>query len=209
MNDTDVDRFVEHLRTTVGTDLPEWPGGWPGEIECALLDAAFSIRARYGGPASGVRAVVNRWRAHRSGVADDLKHLAAVDGSEIALIVDNHAKANSRLKAEIVSDAAAALLDAGVHSSADFTGSSDQKAAYLSTKGCGPVTWAYFGMLLGRPDVKADTWLLRFVRDALQRPTTSPEETRQLVIAAAEIYGVSASRLDHAIWRHARNTSVL
>lgn len=125
------------------------------------------------------------------------------------LVVDNYAKANSRLKADIVSDAAAALLDAGVRSSGDFTGSSEQKAAYLSTTGCGPVTWAYFGMLLGRPDVKADTWLLRFVRGAIQRPTTSPEETRQLVITAAEIYGVSASRLDHAIWRHARNTSAL
>lgn len=69
------------------------------------------------------------------------------------------------------------------------------------------MTWADFGMLLGRSDVKADTWLLRFVRDALQRPTISPEETPRLVITAAEIYGVSASRLDHGIWRHARNTS--
>lgn len=59
-----VDRLVRYIGTTVGPDLPVWPGGWPGQIEAALLDAVFSIRARYGSPTTGVRAVVSRWREH-------------------------------------------------------------------------------------------------------------------------------------------------
>lgn len=129
---------MEHLRTTVVEDLPEWPGGWPGEIECALLDAVFSIRARYGGPTSGVRAVVNRGRTHRGEAADDLRPLAAVDGARLARFVGNHAKASRRLKAEIVSDAASALLDAGVRSSGDFTGSTDQMLHTCRRRGVDP-----------------------------------------------------------------------
>lgn len=206
MTEAQVTRLVAHLQETVGIDLPEWPGGWPNEVESALLDAIFSIRARYGGPTSGVRAVVHRWRDHRRGSADDLSALTDIDGAVLAEIVSNRSKASGRLKAEVVTDAAAALLQSGLRHSGDFTGAAEQKSAYLSVRGCGPVTWSYFGMLMGRPDVKADTWVTRFVRQGLADSTLSAEATRQLVIAAANEYRVSASRLDHAIWLTARGS---
>ncbi|MGC4935955.1 hypothetical protein ACLQ3C_19995 [Gordonia sp. DT30] len=191
----------------IGFDLPPWPGGWPGEIEAALLDAVFSIQARYGSENSGVRAVVKKWKS-RSGHgerADDLAALAAVAPTQLAEIVQNNAKASGRLKAEIVVDAATKLSSVGLQHAEDLDNSDAQRKAYLSVKGCGPVTWAYFGMLLGRPDVKADTWILRFVKAALGQ-TVSPSYAREMIVAIARERGVDATKLDHAIWKYARSS---
>jgi len=47
----------------------QWGGGWPDQIEAALIDAVLSTRNRYGkNPTiSGVRGVVQRYRDDRSG----------------------------------------------------------------------------------------------------------------------------------------------
>ncbi|WP_265442413.1 hypothetical protein [Flexivirga meconopsidis] len=82
-------------------------------MEAALLDAIFSIRARYGGPTNGVRAVVNRWSSHRDGEMNDLAELARAKPAEVAAVVDNRTKASGRLKSEIVVDAANALVAVG------------------------------------------------------------------------------------------------
>lgn len=79
--------------------------------------------------------------------------------------------------------------------------SAAQRAAYCGTKGLGPVTWEYFLMLVGHDGVKADTLVTRFVAEALgRRPTV--DEVGQLVTAAAQDLDMSASDLDHTIWRH-------
>ncbi|MCM3897847.1 hypothetical protein ND991_21840 [Gordonia sputi] len=187
--------------------LPSRPLGWPDEIEAALLDAVFSIQARYGNETSGVRAVVKRWRTRLGApeAADDLDVLAATTPEDLAKTVQNASQTSGRLKAAIVIDAAKALSNAGLKHASDFDGSSEQKRAYLSVKGCGPVTWSYFGMLLGKPDVKADTWIVRFVSKALDRQV-SPPEAHDLVVQAAAERGVDATQLDHAIWRYARTS---
>lgn len=63
----DVERLLASIDSRVGQAIPGCPGGWPGQIEAALLDAVFSIQARYGGPTTGVRGVVARspWRPDR------------------------------------------------------------------------------------------------------------------------------------------------
>ncbi|WJG14306.1 MULTISPECIES: hypothetical protein [Gordonia] len=195
----------EYIKTALGDDFHTWPGGWPGEIEAALIDAVFSIQARYGGPRTGVRAVVNRWRSRddRTAKIDDLEALAAADPVEFVRTVNNSAQASGRLKGEIVIDAAKALTAVGLRHASDFTNSKEQKNAYLSVKGCGSVTWSYFGMLLGEADVKADTWIVRFVERALARPVRT-EEARELLATVATMRDVSATALDHAVWEYAR-----
>jgi len=94
-----------------------------------------------------------------------------------------------------------AVVEAGL-ARCRVTGSDEQRSAYLATPGGGPVTWSYFGMLLGQQDSKPDTWLQRYALQALG-VTPSPESTRMLVNAAASEVGVEPSRLDHAIWRYA------
>lgn len=198
-------RLDDYITAALGNGFQAWPGGWPGEIEAALVDAVFSIRARYGGPESGVRGVVKRWRERdgRTGKIDDLEALAAADPVEFVNTVNNAAKASGRLKGEIVVDAAKALTAVGLRHASDFTNSKEQKNAYLSVKGCGSVTWSYFGMLLGAADVKADTWIVRFVEQALARPVR-PEEARELLATVATARDVSATALDHAVWEYAR-----
>ncbi len=96
MKDTDVVRAAEFIGAELPREAwPHWNQGWPRESEAALLDAIFSSRAAYGTPKTGVRAVVDRWRTHRSVAADDrldsLPALAAFTdrGDELATILGN------------------------------------------------------------------------------------------------------------------------
>ncbi len=168
-----------------------------------MLDSVFSIRARYGGETTGVRAVVKNWRQHRGAARDDLGALAEFVGEEKELfgILQNRQRLGSGpSKAAAAASAAEALRGAGVRSSGDLKGTDDQRRAWCSVTGLGDVTWSYFQMLLGVQGVKADVMVMRFVADALERKTVRSQEARELVLAAAERMKVDATELDHAIW---------
>ncbi|MGG5259096.1 hypothetical protein [Phycicoccus avicenniae] len=209
ISDEDVMVLAARVRSTVGDQLPAWPGGWPGQVELALIDAIFSIRARYGQPgtegrpSTGVLAVVERWSEHRGGPADDLLRLREMDIQRLTHILSNKAKSGGRTKAAVVVDAASRLSEVGLRHASDFTGSAEQKAAYIGVPGCGGITWAYFGMLLGQPNSKPDTWVQRYIRGSV-RSDISTEDCRRLVNSTARHLDVDATRLDHAIWLYAR-----
>lgn len=194
-----------HVVQTIGTSPAAWPGGWPDEIEAALLDAVFSVRARYGSRTNrtGVFGAVTRWRDQQSGRVDDLRRLASADEAELRRVTNN-GRLSRRSKAAVVIDVARALVEAGVVHADDLPARmADAKAAYLSVKGCGPVTWSYFRMLLGFEDVKPDTWVMRFVQDAVPG-VTETEDASRLVHEVAVRMEVSPTDLDHAIWRYQR-----
>lgn len=195
-----------HVVQTIGTSPTAWPGGWPGEIEAALLDAVFSVRARYGSRTNrtGVFGAVMRWRDQHEAPVNDLRRLAAADETELRQTTNN-GRLSGRSKAAVVIDAAGALVEIGVVHAEDLPARmAEARAAYLSVKGCGPVTWSYFRMLLGFEDVKPDTWVMRFVQDAVHG-AVSTEVASRLVHEVAELMGVSATTLDHAIWRYQRS----
>lgn len=200
----DLDALLRYTENEVGNELPPWPGGYPGQIEAALLDAVFSIRARYGGPNSGIRRVITRWQDFRGEKIDDLSVLAGTDSAELARIVNNRAKASGRLKSALVVEAAGNFHSVGLRHAEDFTGSDVQRHAYEKVHGCGRVTWSYFMMLLGSSGVKADTWIIRFVSSAVGRQVSSAEAAA-LVTQAARARGHDPSQLDHAIWLRARS----
>ena len=213
VEDGDVERVVEYVQEQLPADWAQWPGGWPGEAEAALLDAVLSIQAVYGGPDTGVRAAVGRWRQHREGVPlDDLDALASIAPEDLAGVLHNRQRlSGGRLKAEAVVEAAAKLTEAGLRSSADLdAGSSQYRNAYSSVRGLGTVTWDYLCMLLGVDGVKADVWVVRFVARALDADKGGPPPTRDpaycgelLRLAAAELQ-VPATQLDHAVWAYMR-----
>lgn len=123
---------VEHCREIgVATDEP-WPGGWPGQIELALIDAVLSIRAQYGSPTTGVRRCVRNWRRHRDATCDDLSLLASMDGAELASVLDNRQRlGGGPLKAEAIVAAAANLTEAEVRHASDLASPSPaHKRAY-------------------------------------------------------------------------------
>ena len=70
-------------------------------------------------------------------------------------------------------------MDAGVVKPADLdVNSTEHKRAYVGVKGFGPVTWIYFGMLLGHTDVKADVHIRGFVTRAVGRKVDHDELDR-------------------------------
>ncbi len=203
--DRDVDLVVTHVGRTIPTPWPEWRGGWPGEIEAALIDAVLSIRARYGSDGTGVRAAIRRWRDANPDRPrlDDLGELARMDHDRLALLLDNRQVLSGGLpKPDAIKAAVEALTGVGVRHAHDVGPLvSAQQAAHTGVRGLGPVSWEYFLMLLGHPGVKADTWIRRFVADAIGRGSEA-SEAGSLVKAAAAALGVDPTALDHAIWRH-------
>lgn len=204
----DLDALVDRIRRELPVESwPEWPGGWVGQIELAVLDSVFSIRARYGTETSGVRALVSRYR-ELCGVdkPNDLTRLASYvgRGDGLAEALDNRQTLSGGLrKAEGAAQAARALVGIEVRRSADVGGTDEEARAWASVRGLSDVTWSYVLMLLGVPGVKADRMVRRFVHGAVGRPV-SAEEARQLVVDAAGALEVDATRLDHAIWRWQR-----
>jgi hypothetical protein len=204
----DTDMLVEKIKRDIPEgSWPEWPGGYPGEVEAAVLDSVFSVRASYGTATTGVRAVVARWREHRGGHIDDLTELASTGVDEVSAILSNAQKLpGGQPKAEAATAAAAALVRAGARHAADINDRDELRRAWCSIKGLSDVTWAYVLMLLGLEGVKADTMVRRFVSDAVGHPATG-EAARSLVTEAAEVLGVGVTRLDHAIWSWQRTRS--
>jgi 3-methyladenine DNA glycosylase/8-oxoguanine DNA glycosylase len=210
--DSDVDLVVTHVEQTIAKPWPEWRGGWPGKIEAALIDAVLSIRARYGSETTGVRAAVRRWSDANTDrpSLDDLGALAVTEPEVLASVLDNRqVLSGGASKPDAIKAAAAALVSAGVRHARDVDPSdAAHRAAYTGVKGLGPVTWEYFLMLLGHPGVKADTWIRRFVADAIGREPQA-SGAGSLVKAAAAALSVKPTDLDHAIWRHMSDTTDL
>src|SRR3954454_16935137 len=65
-HDRDLNQMLAAIAVSVGgkETWPPYPGGYPQEVEAALLDSVFSLSAVYGSPETGARAVVKRWRDH-------------------------------------------------------------------------------------------------------------------------------------------------
>lgn len=206
---------LEALRiAVVGVPAVTWPGGYPRQAECCLIDAVLSIRARYGSPTTGVRGAVARWQAssETSEPYDDLRRLAKfVDRpDELAEIlgVAQRIDRGRTTKAAAIARAAEALVAAGATTSKDVHAHPDKKqlaAAYQSVRGLGWITWDYFLMLLGVDGVKADVMVQRFVSEAVGREVTAAE-AKALVVAVAADLGpkVDVRDVDHRIWSHQR-----
>ncbi len=174
---------------------PHWNQGWPRESEAALLDAIFSSRAAYGTPKTGVRAVVDRWRTHRSVAADDrldsLPALAAFTdrGDELATILGNRQRVpgNYFTKAEGAARAAKALVESGCRSSADVEDTESLRSAVVSVPGLGPRTFETLMFLSGRLTVTSIDLLARFATEASSsEKLLSSTDAAELLVAVAE-----------------------
>jgi hypothetical protein len=56
MSEDNVTQLVRAISEQLPQPLTAWPGGYPGEVEAALIDAVLSIRARYGSEATACEA---------------------------------------------------------------------------------------------------------------------------------------------------------
>lgn len=213
------DRLVERLRAEGlvpgGAAWTPFPNGWPDEISTALIDAVFSARARYKtASGAGIHRLVSRWREEDAAPRDSLPGLAEeirAGGPRVwadAFGNLQHSprrvqrRPNAPWKSAAVLEAADALIDIGVITAGDVTDDSigDVSRALRSVPGIGQVTADYFLMLLGRPGVKADTMVLRYLNDALGRERTTTASAVAEVRAAADELGGDVVDLEHSIW---------
>lgn len=213
----DVARVLAHVHATIGEpgSWGKWPGGWPGDIEAALVDAVFSARAVYRSKRGrGIYANVVDWRDardRRSWALDAL--IAEIDAAGVSnwackfgnLQVSPRRLASApsgSLKAAAVRQAACVLREHGINeaSQIDINNVKDAKLALRSVPGIGYATSNYFLMLLGAPGVKPDRMIHRFLKEATGHAFTDTEAERT-TWAAAEQLCVQSHELDHAIWR--------
>lgn len=203
---TDVEQLVDFINAELPRETwTPWPGGWPNQIEASLIDAVLSIGARYGSDTNGVRGAVGRYRsAVGSERPDDLARLANQD-PEVLQGILNDQRISGRTKASAIVEAADNLLKSGVKTAADLNPQDpEQKDAYVSVHGLGWVTWEYLGMLLGKPGIKADRWVVRFVSRALGREV-SATDAKSLLVDAAGALSATPTELDHAVWSYERS----
>jgi len=210
-----------HIDTTISRDparWTKWPGGWVGEISTALIDSIYSARAVYETEhGRGIKPLVHRWRATNPEALNDLRRLAEqirTSGPQSwARKFGNSQNSPSRpagapggpTKAAAILEAAEALgnLHPPINAADDITDATAPNAwnALRSAKGIGFATTNYFLMLLGRPGVKPDRMVKRFLRDATGR-RWGDKSAEAIIEEAARIFGVEPHELDHAIWDH-------
>lgn len=196
----------------------KWGGGWPDDIEAALVDAVFSARVRYTtsrgkGVLHQVRSWANARRRRRFTTTAQAAKVGKVGPEAWAAAFGNRQRARRRpseapdgpTKAAAVLEGAQKLASIGVEEAADVTDTTVDKVkqVMLSVGGVGHATTNYFLMLLGRPGVKPDRMVLRFLAATLGCDVTS-FEADWLVTAAASALNVPAHELDHAIWAYQR-----
>lgn len=224
-----VDALVAHVKAEIGTDPKKWeswPGGWPGEIGTALVDAVFSARGNLSSSrGGGVRAQVTQWR---SGAGDACSSLSALraqiavatpHGWAVAFGNEQHSPGRFA-SAQGGPTMAAAVLEGAtllgtvtppVDAASDVTETNaDQVRQMLrGVPGVGFATSNYFLMLLGLPGVPADRMLHRFISLAMPasaEPRRLSDAAAQAVLDAAAVQlGVEGIDLEHAIWKHERD----
>jgi hypothetical protein len=215
-----MEQVVARVRETLG-DPSGWPcpTGYPDALALCVIDAIQSMGVRYG----SVIMVLGRYRALRrrqgadpafDGTPELLATFADLgDPERWAAVVGNAHKTSTRegapLKARAVKQAAEALLARGISTCDDLrrTGTEGIRQAKRAWRGVpgqsSGISWRYLLMLSGRPGVKPDRMIIRFVAAALGRTPrqVSIDLAADLVSEAARRIGVTPSRLDHAIWR--------
>jgi hypothetical protein len=218
--DNALERVLSHIDSTITRNPEEWalwPGGWPGQIGTALVDAVYSARATYSTKhGRGVLPLVQAWRTRavvsRSSLVALIKEIEAEGPHPWAVRFGNEQHSPRRSayapggpwKSAAVLEAAINLRELSIDSAAGITdeNSAAVKAALRSVQGIGFATTNYFLILLGRPGVKPDRMVHRFLWDATCQNWTNAQANDLVVAAAAQIGtgGVPPHEIDHAIW---------
>lgn len=195
----------------------------------ALIDAVFSMQARYEGARRVVANYAN-WAGQLEtpglpvdptapdchSISDLARRLGDLPAGDAAKEVfgnrSRHARTN-RLKAELVVEAAQALVavgltirqDVALHPSGE--GYEVQKRAWRSVRGLGPVTFEYFRMLCGAESSKPDVMILRWLQSTLGKSCDWQHALTLMGALTDELsdrWGerVSQRAVDHTVWRH-------
>lgn len=204
-----VEAFAQDARALTEEQLTAYQDGWSGQLPMALLDAVYSIQARYSTPnGKGLLPRLRKFKELHPAAATDLRELADLSEEQVAAVV-GRGVISGRTKASAVLEAARNLLalQPAVHDADSYDHANpEHRRAYLKVHGLAEVTHNYFGMLLGYPDVKADTWIIRAVQRVANEAglaiTVDAKLARAVLVRVHESarLGESVTHLDHAVW---------
>lgn len=212
---TDIERVIIAI-SMIPKPWPKWPGGYPGRLDLALVDAVMSIRFRYGraradGTWTGARGAVLRYEKHTQEISapERMTYLASQDPVALERILNRQKVHAGKTKAFAIIEAAKRFTELGITEPTHLDPTdADHRALYLGVSGLGPVTWEYFTMLLNHEGVKADTWITQFVGRAVGQRALAGVVAGALVKDAAEKLKVRQKDLDYAIWNFASRTKL-
>ncbi|MDZ7882566.1 MAG: hypothetical protein U5N53_06480 [Mycobacterium sp.] len=194
------------------------PKGYPNSLALCIVDSVQSTGVKY----PSVEKVVARYvgfrngNAYTDGTVELLATFTETGGPDAwAEKIGNGHRTSTRggvLKAAAILEAALALDGMGIATAAalrdaDAARRGEVEASWRKVTGQrSGITWRYAGMLAGVPGVKPDRMICRFVADSLElrRRSVGTEFAYDIVTAAATEMGMSATALDHAIWRFQR-----
>jgi hypothetical protein len=220
-----VGRVLERIDATITQDPQRWkawPGGWPDEAGSALVDAVFSARATYRTRNNrGVFSQVEAWRQTsllaRTSLAALEAEIASSGAHAWAIAFGNEQHSPGRpvdapdgpWKAAAILEAARGLRGLGVDRADDIDDSNahEVKSVLRSVRGIGFATTNYFLMLLGRPGVKPDRMVHRFLHEATGTRWNDADAAGIVEAVAARMTGVAPHELDHAIWSYESGTA--
>lgn len=203
-----------------GAEVPE---GYRDGLALCVIDSVQSTGVTY----SSVGNVLDRYRDYRrdqggdpntDGMPELLTTFTEVDGPYgWASRIGTRNRTSTRggiLKAEAIRSAAVVLAGEGLdtaaalrEAAADEVRLEQVRKAWCAVQGqSSGITWRYVLMLAGVPGVKPDRMVCRFVAGALEVPRLSvgSEFAAEIVTTAAQELDMSATALDHAIWRFQR-----
>jgi hypothetical protein len=226
--EADVAIIAEGMTSDIADRPDEFvtPPGY-AHLSLALIDAVYSIRARY----RAVERVVGAYckasdtdcqpltarqdplfREH--GLDYLLDRAGSLQGEALAeaLFGGSRSRTADRLKADVCIEAAERLRALSVTQIPDLCERTDDAAArnaWTAVRGLGWVTWQYFCSLAGIDHFKPDIMLMRFAARTLGR-TVSAAETDMLLSRAFQQLqtshsGLTKRALDHTIWRFERD----
>lgn len=198
-----------------------YPGGWPDQISLALVDAVFSIGARYEttegkGVLPRLQRLSKSWDEASQDPRNSLMALTEYNEALIREFMGSGkvapGKSFEKYKSIAAIEAAQEIQKLGINSSEDLISywygskkqQSDLRKAYTSVYGLGKVTFEYFLMLLGLPGVKADRMITRFVATAIGASSITAERAHSLIMDSYQEssikHAVSLISFEHGIW---------
>lgn len=199
--------FTQDVRKIPADHFEIYQKGWEGKIGMALVDAVYSKQTRYKTKrGKGLLPRLLAFQKMHEKAGRDLRVLNKMSEQELRGTLGNGIT-NGRTKASAVLEAAASLAQLGVFTHEQYDHHEQaHRDAYLDVHGLGPVTHNYFGMLLGYPDTKPDTWIIRAVQrvaDTHGMVLKVDSKLARLVLTEAHLrtkLGRTVTHMDHAVW---------
>lgn len=198
----------EHDVKTIPTErFAIYQRGWEGQLGMALIDAVYSKQMKYTTKyGKGLLPRLRAFKASHPQAALDLRNLSVLTEAELQDTLGK-GKTNGRSKSSALLEAAQALVGLGVFTAGDYDHHIQaHRDAYLKVYGLGTVTHNYFGMLLGYPNTKPDTWIIGAVqRVANEHGIEVKVDKKVATTILTETYqrtklGATITHMDHAVW---------